>query len=130
MSKKILVVDDEETIRKFLRIHLAKSGYEVKEAVDGVQAIDLLRKEHFDLIICDIMMPRRNGWEVIEEVKTHSSTKNTPVIVLTAKNQDEDMFKGYEMGASYYITKPFTKSQLFFAVNLIFDNNKKINIVK
>ena len=79
MSKKILVVDDEETIRKFLKIHLVRDGHEVKEAADGLEAIDLLRREHFDLIICDIMMPRRNGWEVIEEVRSHSSTKNIPL---------------------------------------------------
>jgi DNA-binding response OmpR family regulator len=95
MIKKILVVDDEETIRKFVKIHLVKDGYEVKEAADGEQAIDQLKKDRFDLIILDIVMPKKNGWEVIQEVRSHSMTKNLPVIFLTAKNQDEDMFKGY-----------------------------------
>ncbi len=125
MSKKVLVVDDEETIRKFLKIHLLKYGYEVKEAVDGEQAIEQLKKDRFDLIICDIVMPRKNGWEVIQEVRSHSITKNIPVIVLTAKNEDDDMFKGYELGANFYITKPFTKSQLLFAISLISDKKTR-----
>jgi len=128
MSKKVLVVDDEDTIRKFLKIHLVKNGYEVKEAADGEQAIDQLKKDRFDLIICDIVMPKKNGWEVIQEVRSHSTTKHLPVIILTAKNEDEDMFKGYNVGANYYITKPFTKSQLFFAISLIFD--KKASGIK
>jgi len=128
MSKKVLVIDDEDTIRKFLKIHLVGLGHEVKEATDGQQAIDQLKKEHFDLIICDILMPRKNGWEVLQEVRSHSATKKTPVIILTAKNEDDDMFKGYELGANYYITKPFTKAQLSFAVNLIFD--KKVSGLK
>jgi DNA-binding response OmpR family regulator len=128
MSKKVLVVDDEDTIRKFLKIHLVKDGYDVKEAVDGEQAIDQLKRDRFDLMICDLMMPKKNGWEVIQEVRSHSATKRLPVIILTAKNEDEDMFKGYSVGANYYITKPFTKSQLFFAINLIFD--KKTSGVK
>ena len=128
MSKKVLVVDDEDTIRKFLKIHLVKDGYDVKEAADGEQAIDQLKRDRFDLMICDLMMPKKNGWEVIHEVRSHSTTKRLPVIILTAKNEDEDMFKGYSSGANYYITKPFTKSQLFFAINLIFD--KKTSGIK
>ena len=93
-----------------------------------VQSDDQLKKDRFDLIICDIMMPKKNGWEVIQEVRSHSTTKHLPVIILTAKNEDEDMFKGYSMGANYYITKPFTKSQLLFAINLIFD--KKTSGIK
>jgi DNA-binding response OmpR family regulator len=128
MSKKVLVVDDEDTIRKFLKIHLLKDGYDVKEAADGEEAIDQLKRDRFDLMICDLMMPKKNGWEVIREVRSHSTTKGLPVIILTAKNEDEDMFKGYSAGANYYITKPFTKSQLFFAINLIFD--KKTSGIK
>jgi two-component system alkaline phosphatase synthesis response regulator PhoP/two-component system response regulator VicR len=121
MKRKVLVVDDEEVIRKFLRIHLAKLGYEVKEAADGEQAIEELGKDDFDLLICDILMPKKDGWEVIKEVKSSSKTKNIPVIVLTAKNEDSDMFKGYGLGANYYMTKPFTKAQLLYGLKLMFD---------
>lgn len=120
MSKKILIIDDEETIRKFLRIHLVKNGYEVKEAADGEEAIEQLERDNFDLLICDIMMPKKDGWEVLRDVRSHPKTRDIPVIFLTAKDQDSDMFKGYELGASYYITKPFTKFQLLFGINMLF----------
>jgi DNA-binding response OmpR family regulator len=121
MSKKILVVDDEEVIRKFLRIHLVKLGYEVKEAADGEQALEQLGKDNFDLLICDIMMPKKDGWEVIKQFKSNPKMKNIPVIVLTAKDQDSDMFKGYDLGANYYMTKPFTKTQLLYGLKLMFE---------
>ena len=121
MSKKVLIVDDEEVIRKFLKIHLAKLGYEVKEAADGEQAIEQLGIDNFDLLICDILMPKKNGWEVMKEVKSNPKTRNLPVIILTAKIEDSDMFKGYDLGANYYMTKPFTKAQLFYGLKLMFD---------
>jgi len=128
MRRKILVIDDEETIRKFLRIQLGKHGYEVKEAADGNQAIEQLKKDRFDLIICDIVMPKMDGWQVIQEVRSHSVTKDLPVILLTARSEDENMFKGYAAGANYYITKPFTTSQVLFAMNLILE--KKTSVAK
>jgi DNA-binding response OmpR family regulator len=121
MKRKVLIVDDEEVIRKFLRIHLDKLGYEVMEAADGEQAIEQLGKDDFDLLICDILMPKKDGWEVIKEAKSNPKTKNLPVIVLTAKNEDSDMFKGYDLGANYYMTKPFTKSQLIYGLKLMLE---------
>lgn len=121
MKRKILIVDDEEVIRKFLKIHLAKLGYEVEEAVDGEQAIEQLGKDVFDLLICDILMPKKDGWEVIKEAKSNPKTKNMPVIVLTAQNEDSDMFKGYDLGANYYMTKPFSKAQLLYGLQLMFN---------
>ena len=123
MTKKILVVDDEEVVRRFLRIYLTNWGYEVKEAVDGEQALEELENDNFDLVICDIIMPNKDGWQVLKEVKSNPKTKDIPVIVLTAKNEDSDMFKGYELGASYYLTKPFTKTQLLYGLKLIFEGN-------
>jgi DNA-binding response OmpR family regulator len=123
MKRKILIVDDEEVIRQFLRNHLAKLGYEVKEAADGEQAIEELGKDDFDLLICDILMPKKDGWEVVKEVKSNSKTKQLPVILLTAKNEDSDMFKGYDLGASYYMTKPFTKAQLLYGLRLMFNDS-------
>lgn len=121
---KILIVDDEDVIRKFLRLQLSERGYEVKEAADGEEAIEEVKKNNFDLLICDIMMPKKDGWEVLKFVRSQTRTKDIPVIFLTAKNQDSDMFKGYELGANYYITKPFTKSQLFFGINLMFGKER------
>jgi len=121
MKRKILIVDDEEVIRKILRILLDKLGYEVKEAADGEQAMEELGKDDFDLLICDILMPKKDGWEVIQEVKSNSKTKNMPVILLTAKNENSDVFKGYDLGANYYMTKPFTKAQLIYGLRLMFN---------
>ena len=120
MSKKILVIDDEEVIRKFVNIHLTKLGHEVREAIDGVQALGEIKKDDFDLLILDIMMPNKDGWDVLKEVRSNPKTKDIPVIVLTAKSQDIDMFKGYDLGANYYMTKPFTKAQLLYGLELMF----------
>jgi len=120
MGKKILIVDDEEVIRKFLRIHLTKWGYEVGEARDGAEALEQLGKDVFDLLICDILMPNKDGWELLKEMRSDPKTKDVPAIVLTAKNDDSDMFKGYDLGANYYMTKPFTKAQLLYGLRLMF----------
>ena len=121
MAKKILIVDDEEVIRKYLRINLVKLGYEVKEAVDGVEALEQLSKDHFDLLISDITMPNKDGWEVLKAVKSNPKMRGIPVIVLTARSEDADMFKGYGLGANYYITKPFNKAQLQYGIKLMFE---------
>src|SRR5512135_1311498 len=119
MKRKILIVDDEEMIRKLLHALLDKLGYEVKEAADGEQAIEELSKDVFDLLICDILMPKKDGWEVIKEAKSNSKSRNMPVILLTVKNEDSDVFKGYDLGANYYMTKPFTKAQLLYGLKLM-----------
>jgi len=122
-NKSILIVEDEEVVRKFLRLQLSQWGYKVTEAKDGVQAILKLGKENFDLILLDIMMPNKDGWELMKEVRLSPKTKDVPVIVLTAKNKDSDMFKGYELGANYYIPKPFTKTQLLHGLKLVFEED-------
>ncbi len=125
MKRKVLIVDDEEVIRKFLRIHLTKLGFEVKEAANGQQAFEQLEKDDFHLLICDILTPKKDGWEIMREVKSNSRTKNIPVILLTANNKDMDMFKGCDLGVTYYITKPFTKAQLFYGLKLMFDETSE-----
>ena len=120
MGKKVLIVDDEEVIRKFLKINLLKLGYEVKEAMDGLQALEQLGKDTYDLLISDVLMPNKNGWEVVKAVRSNPKTRDMPIIILTAKNEDADMFQGYELGANYYMTKPFTKDQLFFGLKMMF----------
>ncbi len=130
MSKKVLVVDDEEVIRKYLRLQLVHWGYEVAEAADGVQALLKLKNEKFDLIITDIVMPNKDGWALLREVRLDPRTKRIPVILLTTKNQDTDMFKGYELGASYYLPKPFTKEQLQFGIEMMFEETSGEKSIK
>ena len=125
MKRKILIVDDEEVIRKILKIHLDKLGYDVREAVDGEEAIEELAKGDFDLLICDVLMPKKDGWEVVKQAKSNSKSRNMPVILLTSKNENADMVKGYELGANYYMVKPFTKAQLLYGLRLMFDGNLK-----
>ena len=119
MSKKILVVDDEDIIRRFISIQLPKWGYEVKEAIDGIQALERLAQEDFNLIICDIMMPNMNGWQLLRKVRENPKTKDIPVIVLTVKDEDSDMLKGYELGAAYYITKPFDIVEIISGIQMM-----------
>jgi len=118
--KKVLVVDDEEVIRKVVKACLVKSNYKIKEAADGAQALETLDREDFDLVILDIIMPGKDGWQVLVDLRSNPKTKNMPVIVLSGKNEDADMLKGYELGASYYIAKPFTKAQLLYGLQLMF----------
>lgn len=122
-NKRILIVEDEKVVREFLMLQLSKWGYKVTEAEDGVQAILKLGKDNFDLIISDIMMPDKDGWELIKEVRLSPKTKHIPIIVLTTKDKDCDMFKGYELGANYYIPKPFTTAQLLHGIKLVFEEN-------
>jgi DNA-binding response OmpR family regulator len=119
MSKKVLVVDDEEMIREFLSLHLPKWGYEVKEAIDGIHALERLAKEDFNLIICDIVMPNMNGWQLLGKIRENPKTKDVPFIVLTAKDEDSDMLRGYRLGASYYITKPFDIVEILSGIQMM-----------
>jgi twitching motility two-component system response regulator PilH len=121
MNKKILVVDDSEWVRKMLRTHLTSWGHQVIEAEDGVQALEQLQNEDFDLLICDVVMPNKNGWEVLSEAKKNPKTQNMPIIMLTSMSKDSDMLQGYELGATYYMTKPFTKAQLLYGLQLMFE---------
>ena len=122
MSKKILVVDDSAWIRKMIRTHLVNWGYEVKEAEDGNRALEEMGNDNFDLVICDVVMPQKDGWGVLSEMKSDPKTKDIPFILLTSKNENSDMFQGYGLGANYYMTKPFTKTQLLYALKLMFEN--------
>ena len=123
MSKKILVVDDEKMIRDLLRGYLVKLGYEIGEAADGEQAIKELGREDFDLLICDIEMPNKDGWQVVKEARSNPKTKDIPVIILTGKSEEDDIVKGYELGTTFYITKPFTKAQLLYGIKLVLGEN-------
>ena len=123
MNRRVLVADDEELIRKSLTDFLINWGWDVKEVEDGDTAIDLVLSDHFDLFICDTLRPDRSGWDVLREVKSNPKTKNLPVIFLTTKNEDPDLFQGYTLGADYYITKPFTKTQLLQGIHLMLEGH-------
>ena len=103
---KILVVDDESRMRKLVRDCLVKKGYEVLEAADGEEALDLFYADtKIALIILDVMMPKMNGWEVCKEIR---QTSKVPIIMLTAKCDESDELIGFELGVDEYVTKPFS----------------------
>ncbi len=132
MEYTILVADDDEDIRKLVRLYLENSGYRIIEAVNGTDALAILNKKNFDLVILDIMMPEKDGLETLLEIR---KDKFMPVIFLTAKDQEIDMLQGLSIGADDYIAKPFSSMELLIRVKTLlrryieFDNKNK-NIIK
>ena len=113
---RILLVDDEESIRDVVKMNLELEGFEVVEAADGKTAIGLFREQHFDLIILDIMMPQMNGIEVCEQIRLNNT--EVPVIFLTAKDAPEDRVAGLRKGADDYLTKPFNLDELLLRIQI------------
>lgn len=111
-KKKILIVEDEESLLKLESILLTSRGYEVKGVADGRAALDALAAMKPDLVLLDIMLPEMDGFEVCRQIKGDEATRHIPVIMLTAKKSREDMVKGEEVGADWYITKPFKSAMV------------------
>ena len=125
MAAKILIVDDEVRIRKLVRDFLVREGYEVYEAGDGEEAIDVYyKKKNFDLIILDVMMPKMDGYEVLKEIRSDSQV---PVIMLTAKSAEEDELQGFSCGVDEYISKPFSPKILVARVGAIIRRSSEVN---
>lgn len=115
----ILVVDDEEAINELIRRNLSLVGHTCSLAMDGETAVEMIKNKSFDLIVLDIMLPKIDGFEVLEHVK------GVPTILLTAKSSVEDRVKGLVMGADDYLTKPFEMLELFARVEAILRRTKK-----
>ncbi|MCA9734837.1 response regulator, partial [candidate division KSB1 bacterium] len=105
MAQKILLVDDEVDILDLMRYNLEGEGYTIHTAEDGLKAIELATKELPDLIILDVMLPGRDGWEVLRELKKNTATNQIPIIFLTAKDSEIDEIVGLELGAADYVVK-------------------------
>jgi len=116
---RILVVDDEIYIVHILDFSLGMEGYEVLTALDGEQALERVMSDKPDLIVLDIMMPKLDGYEVCRAVKANPETRNTPVILLSAKGRNVDQKMGFDVGADDYITKPFSPRKLVERINAI-----------
>jgi two-component system response regulator ResD len=113
---KILVVDDEERIRRLLRMYLEKEGYMIEEAEDGETALDKAIENNYDLLILDVMMPGMDGIEVCERLR---QTKSTPVLMLTAKGEEANRVQGFEAGVDDYVVKPFSPREVIYRVKAI-----------
>jgi DNA-binding response OmpR family regulator len=112
MSCKILIADDEPNILISLEYLMKREGYTVSVARNGAEALDTLRRERPTLVLLDVMMPTKTGFEVCQEVRADDELKNTLILMLTAKGRDTDVAKGLALGADDYITKPFSTKEL------------------
>ena len=122
MPKKILAVDDERHIVRLVEVNLQRAGYEVVTAYDGKEALEKVKSEKPDLVVLDVMMPYMDGFEVLKNLKADPITAEIPVIMLTAKAQDADVFRGWQSGVDCYLTKPFNPMELLTFVKRIFDS--------
>lgn len=121
MAKKILIADDEPNIVISLEFLLKREGYEVVVAHDGVEALARVRAERPDLAILDVMMPRRNGFEVCQDLRQDPEFKDLRIMMLTAKGRDTEVSKGLALGADVYMTKPFSTRELLAKVKALID---------
>ncbi len=112
MPKKVLIVDDEPNIALSVEYLMRREGYEVTTAGDGQQALDMLARDKPDLMILDVMMPHKNGFDVCIEVRADATLADLPILMLTAKGREAEIKKGLSLGADAYITKPFSTHEL------------------
>ena len=119
MSKRILTIDDSKTMRDMLMLTLAEAGFDVLQAVDGQDGLDVLVKEQVDVIITDINMPRMDGYEVIRQLRRNPSHKSTPILVLTTESEAEKKNLAREAGATGWMVKPFDPDRLVATVRKV-----------
>jgi len=115
----ILVVDDEAALLTLVRYNLEKDGFEVGEAVDGEEAMLMIRERRPDLILLDWMLPRLSGIEVCRRVRRQADTQNIPIIILSARGEESDRVRGLDCGADDYVVKPFSPSELVARVRAV-----------
>ncbi len=118
-KEKILIVEDEKDIVELLQYNLEKENFKIQSANNGQRALDLVRKNHPDLILLDLMLPEIDGLEVCRILKKDPKTSHIPIIMLTAKSSESDKIVGLELGADDYITKPFSMKELIARVKAL-----------
>ena len=117
--RRVLVADDDPDILELLRFNLVHEGFDVLRASNGVEAWSLARDAQPDLVVLDVMMPERDGLDVLASMKAHPRTKHIPVVLLTAKAGDAEVWEGWRAGADYYMTKPFNLDELLRFVDYL-----------
>ena len=121
---KILICDDEPFVVRLLHVHFERKNFEVITAADGREALAYLEKEVPDVCLLDVMMPYVSGLEVLTYIRGNEKTEHLPVIMLTVKSQDEDIYQGYHRGADMYLTKPFDPEEIVRSVELILQHSQ------
>ncbi len=121
MADKILVVDDEDKIRAVIRKYGEFEGYEIYEASNGMDAVEMCRENDYDLIIMDVMMPELDGFSACGAIK---KIKDIPVIMLSARGEEYDRIHGFEVGVDDYVMKPFSSKELMMRINVVINRNR------
>ena len=124
-KSNILVVEDEQDIRNLLVFNLEKNDFNVQAVDNGEKALSLIRSNNFDLILLDLMIPGISGFDLTRILKNDDETSEVPIIMLTAKGEEDDIVKGLEIGAADYITKPFSPKVLIARINKVIQNKNK-----
>jgi len=120
----VLVVDDDEDNIRIISTMLLARGYEVRLARTGRGAVESIRQQRPDLVLLDVMMPGMDGMQVLDAIRADPHLASLPVVLVTAKTEDQDLLNGYRAGAQYYVTKPFTSRQLLYAISLVLGAEK------
>lgn len=119
MAQRILVVDDDRQIIRLIRSYLEQANYQVLTAYDGETALHTIRRERPDLVVLDVMLPDRDGWDILRVVRSDDALADLPIIMLTARVEDTDKIVGLELGADDYITKPFNPREVVARVRAV-----------
>ena len=122
---RILVADDDNTVRRFIVTLLADRGYEILEAADGEQAYKVAERAKPDLMLLDLIMPFRDGFDVLQDLKRTPETSAIPVIIMSVKDREEEIVKGLNMGADDYVVKPFNSLELVARVRKILERESR-----
>lgn len=118
-KKRVLIVDDEAEVCKAICAYLKRRKFEVCQAYNGIQALEVIKKTEPDLILLDVVMPQMDGFEVLQRLKSESVYSKIPVIMLTTKSEPKNLNKGIALKADFYLPKPFTFDNLMSFINLI-----------
>lgn len=121
MNKTVLVVDDQPHIVRLIQVNLEKEGFQVVTAGDGVEGLARFREVKPDLVILDVIMPRKDGFEVLREIKADEELAETPVVMLTVKTHNADIVEGLKEGAEMYLPKPFHPKELVALVKRVME---------
>jgi two-component system phosphate regulon response regulator PhoB len=124
-GERVLVVDDEPDIIALVAYHLVKHGYRVSTASNGIEALQTAKQEQPALVVLDLMLPGKSGYEVLEELRSTAATRETAVLMLTARKEEEDRIRGLALGADDYLTKPFSPQELVLRVGAILRRMQK-----
>jgi DNA-binding response OmpR family regulator len=125
LNRRVLVVDDDPSVRKLLNQTLELEGYEVSTAADGEEALEELPAAQPDVVVLDVMMPKLNGLDVLDRIRRNPETSTLPVILLTAKSSKEDVWEGWQRGVDYYMTKPFDIEELLRFIEYVLEDETR-----